>query len=87
LEEVVRELDLDCEVIARPAEEAAKDPELRSQHVLATARALGPPEKARPLLVPLLQPGGKAAVFVGETGKLPPDFRIWRPGIAIVEVS
>jgi 16S rRNA (guanine527-N7)-methyltransferase len=86
LEEVVRELDLDCEVITKSAEEAAEDPHLASSHALATARALAPPEKARELLAPLVKPGGISAIFIGAGVELGPDFRIWRQGIAIVAV-
>jgi 16S rRNA (guanine527-N7)-methyltransferase len=87
LEEVVRELDLDCEVIAKTAEEAAEDPALTSAHMFATARALAPPEKAIALLQPLLRPGGKGAIFLGESVEPPGNSRWWRPGIAIVEAT
>jgi 16S rRNA (guanine527-N7)-methyltransferase len=86
LEEVVRELDLDCEVITKTAEEAAEDPQLASSHALATARALAPPQKARELLAPLVKPGGISAIYIGAGAELGPDFRIWREGIAIVAV-
>jgi 16S rRNA (guanine527-N7)-methyltransferase len=85
LEEVVRELNLDCEVIAKSAEEAAEDPRLASRHVFATVRALAPPEKAQALLQPLLQKKGIGAIFLGESAESPSNSRLWRPGIAIVE--
>jgi 16S rRNA (guanine527-N7)-methyltransferase len=71
LEETVRELGLDCEVIVATAEEAAKDERLAESHVLATARALSPPLEAFGLLRPLLGDGGVAAVFVGDSAELP----------------
>jgi 16S rRNA G527 N7-methylase RsmG len=74
-------------VIAKTAEEAAADPSLASTHALATARALAPPETALALLQPLLQPGGKGAIFLGESVDPPGNSRLWRPGIAIVEAE
>jgi 16S rRNA (guanine527-N7)-methyltransferase len=87
LEEVIRDLDLGCEVIAKSAEEAAQDPALASAHTLATARALAPPVKTKALLEPLLQPGGKGAIFLGESVEPPGNSRLWRRGIAIVEAA
>ena len=81
LEEVVRQLDLDCEVLRLTAEEAARDPALR--HVLVTARALAPPIAAFALVEPLLEPGGRAVVFHGPGAKLPPGCEAWSDGIAI----
>jgi 16S rRNA (guanine527-N7)-methyltransferase len=85
LEEVVRELGLDCEVVTKTAEDAAQDPQLASAHALATARALAPTERARQLIEPLIVPGGIAAIFIGASVEPGPDFRVWRQGIAIVE--
>lgn len=80
LEEVVRELGLDCEVLALTAEAAATDPALR--HVIVTARALAPPIDAFALVRPLLVPGGLAVVFHGPGADLPPDAEAWSDGIA-----
>jgi 16S rRNA (guanine527-N7)-methyltransferase len=84
LEEVVRELGLDCEVIPRRAEEAATDPGLASGHALATARALAGPEVALELLAPLVAPGGASALFIGANSPPPTGSELWQPGIAIV---
>lgn len=85
LEETVRELDLDCEVIVTTAEAAARDPHLRSAHVLAMARALAPPLEAFRLLTPLLARGGTAAVFVGASAELSADTGNPLPGIATMK--
>jgi 16S rRNA (guanine527-N7)-methyltransferase len=82
LEEVVRELDLDCEVLQLTAQQAALDPALR--HSVALARALAPMPEAFDLLRPLLGPGGIAAVFHGPGAVLPSDAEAWSDGIAIV---
>lgn len=82
LEEAVRELELDCEVLALTAEQAAQDPDLR--HAVATARALAPPSKAFSLVLPLLSRGGLAAVFHGSGAVLPSDAEAWSDGIAVV---
>ena len=84
LEEVVRELGLDCEVLTITAEEAAQEPGLATAHALAVARALAPPEAALELLLPLVAPGGVAGVFVGESGDIPPRAEVWAEGVAIV---
>ncbi|HYI46350.1 MAG TPA: RsmG family class I SAM-dependent methyltransferase [Actinomycetota bacterium] len=87
LEEVVRELGLDCEVLPLRAEDAARDPGLASTHVLATARALAEPEEAVRLLGPLVASGGLSAVFVGANSAAPTGSELWQPGIAIVRAS
>jgi 16S rRNA (guanine527-N7)-methyltransferase len=84
LEEVVRELDLDCTVLATTAEQAAGDTSLAEAHALATARALAEPDAAVALLAPLVAPGGMAALFVGERSHPPAGSEPWQPGIAIV---
>jgi 16S rRNA (guanine527-N7)-methyltransferase len=86
LEEVVRSLALDCEVVALSAERAAEDPRLRRAHVLAVVRAVAPPAAAFPLLAPLVAPGGVAAVFVGG-GELPPGAEEWAQGVAIMRAG
>jgi 16S rRNA (guanine527-N7)-methyltransferase len=85
LEEAVRRLDLDCEVITMTAEEAAANPRLAAGHALATARALAPPALAFRLIEPLVAPGGTAAVFVGRHVTLPDHATEMLPGLAIVE--
>ncbi|MGH2747590.1 MAG: 16S rRNA (guanine(527)-N(7))-methyltransferase RsmG [Actinomycetota bacterium] len=82
LEEVVRELGLDCEVLTATAEEAARDPRLADAHVFAASRALAPPTTAFDLLLPLVAPAGIAVIFVGEGAKLPAKAELWSPGIA-----
>ncbi|MEA2517013.1 MAG: rRNA (guanine527-N7)-methyltransferase [Actinomycetota bacterium] len=84
LEEVVRTLDLDCEVLQMTAQEGADDPSLR--HVVATARALAPPAQAFELLRPLLSSGGRAVVWHGHAAELPPGVESWSDGIAQVIV-
>lgn len=84
LEEVVRELDLDCEVTTLSAEAASLHPGFAARHAFATARALAPPARAFALLEPLVAAGGTAAVFVGPTTKLPPQAELWAKGIAIL---
>jgi 16S rRNA (guanine527-N7)-methyltransferase len=82
LEEVVRELALDCEVVMLAAEEAAVRPDLRAAHVLGTARAVADPEAAFALITPLVAPTGMAAVFLGERSQIPRGAVEWAPGIA-----
>jgi 16S rRNA (guanine527-N7)-methyltransferase len=84
LEEVVRELELDCEVAMITAEQAAADPRLMAAHQVVTARALAPPGRAFELLLPLVAPGGSAAVFHGPGADLPRDAEEWAPGIATI---
>jgi 16S rRNA (guanine527-N7)-methyltransferase len=87
LEEAVRVLELDCEVVVASAREAATDPRLARAHALVTGRAVAPPEDAFGLLMPLTAPGGAAAVFVGEVASLPPESEEWGPGIAIMRTT
>lgn len=82
LEEVVRELELDTEVLTATAQDAARDPALAGAHAIATSRALAPPEEAFGLLVPLIAPGGSVAIFLGEHGEIPPKAELWAAGIA-----
>ena len=87
LEEVVRELGLTCEVVARTAEDAARDPSLAAVHVLATARAVADPEAARSLAEPLLAPGGVTLLFSGRRSAAPADAEEWAPGLTIMRKS
>ena len=84
LEEAVRALELDCEVLAQTAAEAARDPALARAHVVATARALAAPETAFELLRPLGAPGGIGLVWVGKGALLPPEAEEIDPGLASV---
>ena len=84
LEEVVRELGLDAEVLTISAEQAAHDPRLRARHALAVGRALAEPSDALARLRPLVGPDGVAAVFLGRGAELPAGSEEWRRGIAIV---
>jgi 16S rRNA (guanine527-N7)-methyltransferase len=85
LEEVVRELGLDCEVITATAEEAARG-DLRRAHAVATARALATPDEAVTRCRPLVAPGGSVVVFHGELSPPPPESEEIAPGIARVVV-
>lgn len=84
LEEVVRSLRLESEVVVLTAEQAARDPALASGHVLATARALAPPVRAFQLALPLVGADGVAAVWHGADAELPANAEEWDGGIAIV---
>jgi 16S rRNA (guanine527-N7)-methyltransferase len=84
LEEVVRELDLpNVVVLAITAEEAARDPAFGSNHSIAVARALAAPAVAFDLILPLVAPGGLAAVMIGRA-EAPPNSTTWATGIATV---
>ena len=84
LEEAVRALGLDCEVLAKSASEAALDPALTRAHSVATARALAAPTRALELLRLLGAPGGTGLVWVGKGALLPPEAEETAPGIASV---
>lgn len=83
LEEAVRTLGLNAEVLACSAEEAAEGGFAR-RHALVVARALAPPAEALELIAPLVAPGGAAAIFVGERADIPGEAEMWSEGIAIV---
>jgi 16S rRNA (guanine527-N7)-methyltransferase len=87
LEEAVRVLELDCEVVVSSVEEASADVRLARAHALATARALAPPQRAFDLVMPLVAVGGAGAVFVGEGATMPPESEEWMPGVAIMRVN
>jgi 16S rRNA (guanine527-N7)-methyltransferase len=84
LEECVRVLDLDGEVVVRTAQQAADDRRLAGTHAAAFARALAPPQAAAEMIVPLVATDGLAVVFLGNEGELPRDAEEWAPGIVIV---
>ncbi|MGH2754990.1 MAG: 16S rRNA (guanine(527)-N(7))-methyltransferase RsmG [Actinomycetota bacterium] len=86
LEEVVRELGLEVEVLALSAEQAALDRRLRAGHALAVARALAEPPAALDLLRPLVGAHGIAALYLGRGAEPPPGSEEWRGGIAIVRL-
>ncbi len=87
LEEVVRSLGLDCEVLPLRAEEAAGDDRLRGAHMLATARALAQPATAARLIDPLVHPEGRGAIFVGPDAQLPARAALWTAGVAIIRTE
>jgi 16S rRNA (guanine527-N7)-methyltransferase len=84
LEEVVRELDLDAEVLLMTAQEAAADPRLAAAHPVVTARALAPPTVAFELMAPLVAQGGLRIVWVGSIAEIPRDAERLREGLAII---
>lgn len=84
LEEAIRVLQLDAEVVALSAQEAAADLSLRHAHTVLTARALAPPEEALALLRPLAAPGARGVVWIGKGTLLPSDAEETVPGLASV---
>ena len=84
LEEAVRVLELDCEVLQITAQEAAR---AGLSHAAVTARALAPPSEAFELIVPLVAPGGTAIVFHGAGAKLPVAAETWSDGIATLALT
>ncbi|HVM36106.1 MAG TPA: RsmG family class I SAM-dependent methyltransferase [Actinomycetota bacterium] len=84
LEEVVRSLDLNCEVVTATAESAVGEPRLAAAHVLATARALAAPAPAAALVSPLVAPTGVGLLWLGEKAELPPALEEWAEGLALV---
>lgn len=87
LEEVVRELDLDCEVLPVTAEAAAADPGLRAAHFLAVARAVATPKTTFRMLMPLVARGGVAAVLVGRDAELPAEAEVTEEGVATIGIT
>lgn len=85
LEEVVRALGLEADVVARSAEECGADEGIAGRHVLATARAVAPAARVRDLARPLLAAGGVVLVFEGEDRReRPRDAEEWAPGLIIM---
>ena len=84
LEEVVRVLDLEAEVVPLTAEEAARDPLFRD-HAVAVARALAPPAEADRIMNPLLRAGGTAILWVGKGAELPPGSVLSTEGLVTIE--
>jgi 16S rRNA (guanine527-N7)-methyltransferase len=87
LEEAVRVLALDCDVVVSSVEEASADAGLARAHALVTARALAPPQRAFELIMPLVTPGGAGAVFVCGGATMPLESEEWVPGVAIMRAS
>jgi 16S rRNA (guanine527-N7)-methyltransferase len=85
LEEVVRELGLNAEVVARSAAEAAADPAMRG-HTVATARAVAPPREALALCQPLVCSGGRVILWTGKRADLPLDAEVSAEGLASIDV-
>jgi 16S rRNA (guanine(527)-N(7))-methyltransferase RsmG len=85
LEEVVRELLLDCEVLRLTAEQAARDPALAGSHLVATARAVADPPSSFELLLPLVAAGGRALVWLGKSSEIPQETQEVAPGVAMME--
>lgn len=84
LEECVRVLGLDAEVVLLSAQAAAARPGFAAAHAFACARALAPPDEAAGLLRPLLAPGGIGVVFVGSGAGLPAGSEVAAGGLAII---
>jgi 16S rRNA (guanine527-N7)-methyltransferase len=84
LEEVVRELSLECEVLRLTAQEASRDPALAGAHSIATARAVADPAGSFGLLLPLVAAGGRALVWMGKTSEIPPETQEVAPGVAMM---
>jgi 16S rRNA (guanine527-N7)-methyltransferase len=84
LDEVVRELGLDAEVVRMTTREAASDPHLAAAHAVVTARALAPPPAAFALMRPLVAPAGLRIVWVGSNAEIPRDAERPREGLAII---
>lgn len=84
LDEVVRELDLNAEVVRRTTHQAAADPALAGRQAVVTARALAPPAMAFELVAPLVSPVGLIVVWVGAGAEIPPDAEELEGGLAII---
>lgn len=84
LEEVVRKLDLRAEVVCERVEDISGRPAHAGRYPLACARALASPPEAIALLLPLVTPGGVAAIFLGFSADPPAGAEEWEKGIAIV---
>jgi 16S rRNA (guanine527-N7)-methyltransferase len=84
LEECVRRLGLDAEVLLLTAERAAARSDLARAHAFACARALAPPQRSADLLRPLIAPGGLGVVFLGAGTSPPPGSEVVPEGLAII---
>lgn len=84
LEEVVRTLDLNCEVVVRRAEDLIGDPRFFAAHSVVTLRAVAPPTRALRWGLPLVASGGGALMWVGANAEIPPEAEVIEEGLAIV---
>jgi 16S rRNA (guanine527-N7)-methyltransferase len=84
LEETIRTLDLDAEVLTLSAEEAERAPGLAAAHRVATARALAPPTRSFALLRPLVGTDGVSIVFTAADADVPEQAEMWAQGVAII---
>jgi len=84
LEECVRVLELDCEVLTLTAQEAARRADLLGDHICALARALAPPAEAFRLLLPLVRAHGVAGIFTSPDTRLPAEAERASEGLAIM---
>lgn len=84
LEECVRVLELDCEVLTLTAQEAARRADLLGDHVCALARALAAPAEAFRLLLPLVRADGAAGIFASPDTRLPAEAEWVSEGLAIM---
>ncbi|HZJ50003.1 MAG TPA: RsmG family class I SAM-dependent methyltransferase [Actinomycetota bacterium] len=84
LEECVRVLELDCDVLALTAQEAARRADLLGDHVCALARALAAPAEAFRLLLPLVRADGVAGIFASPDTRLPAEAERVSEGLAIM---
>lgn len=84
LEECVRVLELDCEVLTLTAHEAAQRADLLGDHVCALARALAAPAEAFRLLLPLVRADGVAGIFASPDTRLPAEAERVSEGLAIM---
>jgi 16S rRNA G527 N7-methylase RsmG len=82
LEEAVRTLGLDCEVVRTRADQAVRDPALAGAHALATARALAPPDEAFAAIMPFVDRGGVGIVWIGGAATVPSGADVPEPGLA-----
>ena len=87
LEEAVRELQLNAEVVPRTAQQAARDPALAGSHQIATARALAHPDQAETLCSPLLRPGGLILLWAGKETRISGSAAVSGEGIASIRVD
>jgi 16S rRNA (guanine527-N7)-methyltransferase len=87
LEEAVRTLGLDCEVLRTRAEAAGRDPSLAGTHALATARALARPAEAFATIMPLVARGGVGIVWIGAAARAPSGADVPTPGLATMRAA
>ena len=85
LEEVVRQLDLDCEVVTATAQQATAS--YSGAFACATVRAVDDPESSLRLTRPLVQSGGRAIVFHGRDAPKPRGTEDLVPGIATIDIA